>query len=90
MRISGLGGKILNKLGASTQLIPGGEVYLALERGRIEATEYALPEIDAALGFPRIAKYYYFPGWHQTDQSEYAGDKQECLGRIHETGTVDV
>ena len=65
MRISGLGGKILNKLGASTQLIPGGEVYLALERGRIEATEYALPEIDDALGFPRIAKYYYFPGWHQ-------------------------
>ncbi len=65
MRISGLGGKILNKIGASTQLIPGGEVYLALERGRIEATEYALPQIDDALGFPRIAKYYYFPGWHQ-------------------------
>ena len=65
MRISGLGGKILNKLGASTQLIPGGEVYLALERGRIEATEYALPQIDDALGFSRIAKYYYFPGWHQ-------------------------
>ena len=65
MRISGLGGKILNRVGASTQLIPGGEVYLALERGRIEATEYALPEIDDALGFPRIARYYYFPGWHQ-------------------------
>ena len=65
MRISGLGGKILNRVGASTQLIPGGEVYLALERGRIEATEYALPQIDDALGFPRIAKYYYFPGWHQ-------------------------
>ena len=65
MRISGLGGKILNRVGASTQLIPGGEVYLALERGRIEATEYALPQIDDALGFPRIARYYYFPGWHQ-------------------------
>ncbi len=65
MRISGLGGKILNRVGASTQLIPGGEVYLALERGRIEATEYALPEIDDALGFSRIARYYYFPGWHQ-------------------------
>ena len=65
MRISGLGGKILNKLGASTQLIPGGEVYLALERGRIQATEFALPLIDQALGFPKIAKYYYFPGWHQ-------------------------
>lgn len=65
MRISGLGGKILNKVGASTQLIPGGEVYLALERGRIQATEFALPVIDEALGFSKIAKYYYFPGWHQ-------------------------
>ncbi len=65
MRISGLGGKVLNNLGASTQLIPGGEIYLALERGRIDATEFSLPIIDKSLGFQRIAKYYYFPGWHQ-------------------------
>ena len=65
MRISGLGGKVLNKLGASTQLIPGGEIYVALERGRIDATEFSLPIIDKALGFDDIAKYYYFPGWHQ-------------------------
>lgn len=65
MRISGLGGKVLNKLGASTQLIPAGEIYLALERGRIDATEFSLPVIDKQLGFHKIAKYYYFPGWHQ-------------------------
>lgn len=65
MRISGLGGKVLNKLGASTQLIPGGEIYVALERGRIDATEFSLPIIDKSLGFGDIAKYYYFPGWHQ-------------------------
>jgi TRAP-type mannitol/chloroaromatic compound transport system substrate-binding protein len=65
MRISGLGGKVLNNLGASTQLIPGGEIYVALERGRIEATEFSLPVIDKSLGFSDIAKYYYFPGWHQ-------------------------
>lgn len=65
MRISGLGGKVLNKLGASTQLIPGGEIYVALERGRIDATEFSLPIIDKSLGFDQIAKYYYFPGWHQ-------------------------
>lgn len=65
MRISGLGGKVLNNLGASTQLIPGGEIYVALERGRIEATEFSLPVIDKSLGFADIAKYYYFPGWHQ-------------------------
>ena len=65
MRISGLGGKVLNKLGASTQLIPAGELYVALERGRIDATEFSLPTIDKSLGFDEIAKYYYFPGWHQ-------------------------
>jgi TRAP-type mannitol/chloroaromatic compound transport system substrate-binding protein len=65
MRISGLGGKVLNNLGASTQLIPGGEIFLALERGRIDATEFSLPIIDRQLGFQNIAKYYYFPGWHQ-------------------------
>lgn len=65
MRISGLGAKVLTKFGASTQLIPGGEIYLALERGRIDATEFSLPEIDKQLGFFEIAKYRYFPGWHQ-------------------------
>ena len=65
MRISGLGGQVLNKLGASTQLIPAGELYVALERGRIDSTEFSLPSIDKSLGFDQIAKYYYFPGWHQ-------------------------
>ena len=65
MRISGMGGKVLDRLGASTQLIPGGEIYVALERGRIDATEFSLPIIDKSLGFADIAKYYYFPGWHQ-------------------------
>ncbi|CUH34649.1 TRAP transporter solute receptor, DctP family [Jannaschia seosinensis] len=65
MRISGMGGQVLNKLGASTQLIPGGELYVALERGRIDATEFSLPVVDQSLGFAEIAQYYYFPGWHQ-------------------------
>jgi TRAP-type mannitol/chloroaromatic compound transport system substrate-binding protein len=65
MRISGMGGQVLNKLGASTQMIPGGELYVALERGRIDATEFSLPVVDESLGFAEIAKYYYFPGWHQ-------------------------
>ncbi|MDH2432062.1 TRAP transporter substrate-binding protein [Pokkaliibacter sp. MBI-7] len=66
MRISGLGAKVLSKLGASTQLIPGNEIYLALERGRIDATEFSIPQVDQAMGFNEIAKYYYFPGWHQS------------------------
>ena len=66
MRISGLGADVLTKLGASTQLIPGGETFLALERGRVEAIDYAIPTVDEQQKFYEIAKYNYFPGWHQT------------------------
>lgn len=65
MRISGLGAKVLDKYGASTQLIPGNEVYLALERGRVDAAEFSIPEVDSAVGLNEIAEYYYFPGWQQ-------------------------
>lgn len=65
MRISGLGARVLNEFGASTQLIAGDEVYLALERGRVDAAEFSIPEVDNALGLSEIAKNYYFPGWHQ-------------------------
>jgi TRAP-type mannitol/chloroaromatic compound transport system substrate-binding protein len=66
IRMSGLGAKVLTKLGASTQLVPGGETYLALERGRVDAADFAIPTVDEALGFFEIAKYNYFPGWHQS------------------------
>ncbi|WP_417543156.1 TRAP transporter substrate-binding protein [Marinobacter sp.] len=66
MRISGLGAKVIEQLGASPQLIPGAEIYTALERGRIDATEFANPLVDINMGFDEIAKYYYFPGWHQS------------------------
>ena len=66
IRISGLGAKVLTKLGASTQLVPGGETYLALERGRVDAADFAIPTVDEAMGFYEIAQYNYFPGWHQS------------------------
>lgn len=64
MRIGGIGGSILAELGASTQSLPAGELYTSLETGRLDATEFAWPEIDKLLGFQNIAQYYYFPGWH--------------------------
>ncbi len=64
-RISGLGGRVMDKLGASTSLIPAGELYVSLERGRIDGLEFSLPNIDQDLGIDDIASYYYFPGWHQ-------------------------
>jgi TRAP-type mannitol/chloroaromatic compound transport system substrate-binding protein len=65
MRFFGLGAKVMEKVGVSTQLIAGGDIYPALERGSIDATEYSMPAIDLDLGFYQIAKHYYFPGWHQ-------------------------
>jgi TRAP-type mannitol/chloroaromatic compound transport system substrate-binding protein len=62
-RIGGLGGTILSKLGVVPQQIPGGEIYAALERGTIDATEFVGPYDDERFGFQRVAKYYYTPGW---------------------------
>jgi TRAP-type mannitol/chloroaromatic compound transport system substrate-binding protein len=65
IRYAGLGGKVLEKLGASITMLPAGDIFLALERGVIDATEYSMPAVDQPLGFSRVAKHYYFPGWHQ-------------------------
>ncbi len=65
MRFFGLGALVMNKMGASTQLLAGADIYPALERGVIQATEFSMPSIDLDLGFYQIAKHNYFPGWHQ-------------------------
>ncbi len=65
MRFFGLGGKVMGKLGVSVNLLPGGEIFPALDKGAIDATEFSMPAIDEKLGFYKIAKYNYFPGWHQ-------------------------
>ena len=65
MRFFGLGAKVMEKLGVSTQLLAGGDIYPALELGTIDATEFSLPVIDRDLGFYQVAEHYYFPGWHQ-------------------------
>jgi len=66
IRFAGLGGKVLQKLGASVTMIPGSEIFQALEKGAIDATEFSMPAVDQMLGFDRVAKFNYFPGWHQT------------------------
>jgi TRAP-type mannitol/chloroaromatic compound transport system substrate-binding protein len=65
MRIAGLGGRALAKLGANTQLVPAGEIYVSLETGRIDAAEFSAPQLDKGFGFQKVVKNYYFPGWHQ-------------------------
>ena len=63
MRIGGMGGKIIEKLGVVPQQIAGGDIYAALEKGTIDATEWVGPYDDEKLGFNKVAQYYYYPGW---------------------------
>jgi len=65
MRFFGLGAKVMEKLGVSTQLLAAGDIFPALELGTIDAAEFSNPAIDLDLGFYQVAKHYYFPGWHQ-------------------------
>jgi TRAP-type mannitol/chloroaromatic compound transport system substrate-binding protein len=65
IRYPGLPGKVLQKLGASISMVPGSEIYQSLEKGAIDGTEFSNPAIDQKLGFFKVAKYNYFPGWHQ-------------------------
>ena len=65
IRIGGLGGAILGKLGANAMSLPAGEISTSLETGRLDATELSFPLVDKLLGFDKVAKHYYFPGWHQ-------------------------
>ena len=71
IRFAGLGGKVIERVGASVTMLPGGEIFQALEKGAIDASEYALPIVDRALGFHQIAKYNYYPGWHQPATSTH-------------------
>jgi TRAP-type mannitol/chloroaromatic compound transport system substrate-binding protein len=65
MRIPGLGGKVLAKAGGTAVLSSGNEIYTNLERGVIDATEWIGPYHDYMMGFHKIAKFYYSPGWHE-------------------------
>ncbi len=65
MRFFGMGAKVMQKFGVSTQQLAGGDIYPALELGTIDATEFSMPAIDRSFGFYQIAKYNYYPGWHQ-------------------------
>ncbi|MEY9557136.1 TRAP-type mannitol/chloroaromatic compound transport system substrate-binding protein [Bradyrhizobium japonicum] len=95
-RIAGMGGHVLARLGIVPQQLAGGDVYAALEKGSIDAAEFVGPYDDEKLGFQKVAKYYYFPGWWEggamlhmivNDEKwaslpkQYQGDRQSgCLG----------
>ena len=64
MRMPGLAGEVVKKLGINPVLLPAGEIYTALERGTIDASEWVGPALDSMMGFSKVASYYY-TGWHE-------------------------
>ncbi len=69
MRIPGLGGQVMTKLGVTVQVIAGGEIFQALQTGAVDAAEWVGPYDDEKLGFYKVAKYYYYPGWWEPGPS---------------------
>lgn len=65
MRIPGLGGEVLERVGGEPVSLPGSEVFSSLQMGVIDATEWVSPYNDLALGLYTVADYYYYPGWHE-------------------------
>ncbi|GAB4126775.1 MAG: TRAP transporter substrate-binding protein [Roseiflexaceae bacterium] len=63
MRIPGLGGQVMTKLGVTVQVIPGGEIFQALQTGAVDAAEWVGPYDDQKLGLNKVANFYYYPGW---------------------------
>jgi TRAP-type mannitol/chloroaromatic compound transport system substrate-binding protein len=73
MRIPGMAGEVLRRLGGTPVTLPGGDLFPALKSGAIDATEWVGPYNDLAFGFYKAAKFYYAPGWHEP------GSVMECI-----------
>lgn len=73
MRIPGLGGEVLKRAGGTPVSMPGSEIFTSMQTGAIDATEWVGPYNDLAFGMHKVAKHYYYPGWHEP------GTTLECL-----------
>jgi TRAP-type mannitol/chloroaromatic compound transport system substrate-binding protein len=69
MRIPGLGSQVMSKLGVTVQVLPGGEIFQALQTGAIDATEWVGPYDDTTMGFHEVTQFYYHPGWWEPGPS---------------------
>ncbi len=85
MRIAGLAGQVMQKVGVTPQQIAGGDVYAALEKGTIDATEFVGPYDDQKLGFYKVAKYYYYPAWWEGGPAVHAFINLEKFNGLPET-----
>lgn len=84
-RMPGLGGEALRQLGVNVVALPGGEIFQALQSGAIDGTEWVGPWNDLAFGFYRIAKHYYFPGFHEPGSLLCAGVNKAAYEKLSKT-----
>jgi TRAP-type mannitol/chloroaromatic compound transport system substrate-binding protein len=82
MRIPGLGGEVLARAGGTPVNLPGGELFMALKTGAIDATEWVGPYNDLAFGLYKAAKYYYYPGWHEPGTTLEAIINQKAFDKL--------
>jgi len=82
MRIPGLGGDVIKRVGGTPVNIPGGEIFSALKSGAIDATEWIGPYNDLAFGFYKAAKYYYYPGWQEPGGTLECTINQKALAAL--------
>ncbi len=82
MRIPGVAGEVFSRLGGQSVTISGGELYTSLKTGVIDAVEWVGPYNDLAMGFHEVAKYYYYPGWHEPGSTIEMMVNQEAFDRL--------
>jgi TRAP-type mannitol/chloroaromatic compound transport system substrate-binding protein len=82
IRIAGLGGKVIAQAGGTAVLTPAAEIYAALERGVIDASEWVGPHDDLKLGLHNTARYYYYPGWHEPGTTLEFGFNKKALKKL--------
>jgi TRAP-type mannitol/chloroaromatic compound transport system substrate-binding protein len=81
-RVGGFAGQVLTKLGVVPQQIAGGDIYPALEKGTIDAAEWIGPYDDEKLGFQKVAKFYYYPGWWEGGLGVHAIANNKALAAL--------
>ena len=82
MRIPGLGGDVVSRLGVQQALLAGSEVFTALETGTLDAAEWTNPYSDTTMGFHQIAPYYYYPGWQEPNVTLELSINKEAWDRL--------
>ncbi len=84
MRIPGVGGEVFSRAGGTAVTLPGSELYTSLQSGVIDATEWVGPYNDMAIGLHEVARYYYYPGWHEPGPTLEVIVNQQALDSLPE------